>query len=138
MSSIKKSFQTAFDTMKRKNWDKIYVAVDIHDTIFKGCYNEKEQYEWLGKSKEALRILSVNPKIVLILWTSSHEDNIKKYINTFVSNNILFNYVNENPEVKTTELANFDGKFYFNVGLDDKCGFEPETDWEEIINLLTT
>lgn len=32
---IIKSFENAFDKKKSKGWDKIYVLVDIHDTIFK-------------------------------------------------------------------------------------------------------
>ena len=29
---IRKAFDAAFTRMREKNWEKIYVAVDIHDT----------------------------------------------------------------------------------------------------------
>jgi hypothetical protein len=42
---------------------------------------------------------------------------------------IVIDYVNENPECVDTKLATFTDKFYFNVILDDKAGFEGDTDW---------
>ena len=40
--SIEKSFDAAFKRMKERNWEKIYVLVDIHDTVFEACYHEKK------------------------------------------------------------------------------------------------
>ena len=31
---------------------------------------------------------------------------------------------------------NFEVKLYFNVGIDDKFGFEPETDWIKVIKVI--
>ena len=42
----------------------------------------------------------------------------------------------ENPEVGNTSFQNFEVKLYFNVGIDDKFGFEPETDWVKVIEVL--
>ena len=44
--------------------------------------------------------------------------------------------VNENPEVENTRLQNFEEKLYMNVGLDDKFGFDAETDWETVCLVL--
>lgn len=37
---IGKAFEVAFNRMKEKNWEKIYVVVDIHDTILRACYEK--------------------------------------------------------------------------------------------------
>ena len=133
---IIKSFEGAFKRMKDRNWDKIYVLVDIHDTILKACYYEQENYEWFPYAKEALDIMSHAERISLILWTSTHEDTIKKYLEFFKNNGITFDMVNQNIETENTDLASFDDKLYFNVGLDDKFGFDAETDWEIIYHYL--
>ena len=38
---IKKAFDVAFNRKKEKNWEKIYVLVDIHDTIIRACYENE-------------------------------------------------------------------------------------------------
>ena len=57
-------------------------------------------------------------------------------MNVFKNNKIHFDYVNENPEVirQETDPVSLDlsEKFYFNVGFDDKFGFDPDTDWKLI------
>ena len=35
---IAKAFEVAFNRKIEKNWEKIYVVVDIHDTIIRVCY----------------------------------------------------------------------------------------------------
>ena len=35
-----------------------------------------------------------------------------------------------------TSFQNFEVKLYFNVGIDDKFGFEAETDWVKVIEAL--
>lgn len=134
--NIVKTLETAFSTKVRKNWDRIYIAIDIHDTIFKGCYSDDETYQWLGKARETLQLLSRQSDIVLIIYSSCHEEILLEYDHFFKKNGITINYYNSNPEVKNTVLASFNSKFYFNVLLDDKAGFEPETDWEIIYQYL--
>lgn len=34
-------------------------------------------------------------------------------------------------------FQDFSEKLYFNVGIDDKFGFDPETDWTEVIEALS-
>ena len=134
--NIEKSFDGAFKRMKDCNWEKIYVLVDIHDTVFEACYHEKEEYKWYPFAKEALEIMSHAQQISLILWTSTYENAINDYVEYFKTNGIRFDYINRNTETKNTSLSCFDEKTYFNVGIDDKFGFEAETDWEIIYNYL--
>ena len=128
--SIDKSFDAAFKRMKERNWEKIYVLVDIHDTILKACYHNEETHEWFPYAKEALDIMSHAQQISLILWSSTHKNAIKEYLEFFKNNGIKFDMVNINSETENTDLSDFTEKTYFNVGIDDKFGFEAETDWK--------
>ena len=134
---ITKSFEGAFRRMRERHWDKIYVLVDIHDTIMRACYSNEETYEWFPYAKEALDIMSHAQDISLILWTSTHESAIKKYVNYFNNYGIRFDFINVNTETEDTELSCFKDKTYFNVGIDDKFGFDAEVDWKIIYDYLT-
>ena len=134
--NIEKSFDGAFKRMKDRNWEKIYVLVDIHDTVFEACYHEKEEHKWYPFAKETLDIMSHAQQISLILWTSTYENIINDYVEYFKTNGIRFDYINRNTETENTSLSCFDEKTYFNVGIDDKFGFEAETDWEIIYDYL--
>ena len=67
---IKKAFDAAFTRMREKNWEKIYVAVDIHDTILRACYDDEETYDYFPSAKEALQTMTLREDICLILWSS--------------------------------------------------------------------
>ena len=119
---------------------KMYWFFDIHSTILKPNY----QYgntpdEFYPMAKETLQLISRIPEIVMFLYTCSHPHEIDEYLNLFVSNNIHFNYVNENPEVVTQNngYGNYDKKPYMNVLFEDKAGFDPQTEWQEVYDLLT-
>lgn len=105
--NIVRSFETAFKRMKEKGWDKIYILVDIHDTVFEATYSKDEYYRWFPYAKEALHLMSINPRISLILWSSSYTDAIEKYINTFEKSKIHFDMVNVNKETEDNELSCF-------------------------------
>ena len=133
---ITKAFSAAFERKILKHWEKIYVAIDIHDTILRACYEEEEHYNFFSNALEALRMLSDRNDICMILWTACHPGPLADYIAKFEEEGIHFDYVNANPEVGNTTLNNFDEKLYFNVGLDDKFGFEGEKDWQAVIDVL--
>lgn len=133
MSAVK-AFHNAFKTMKRKDWDKIYVAVDIHETILHPTWSEERSTTFYKYAQTVLQHLSTREDIVLILWTSTSPANAKIYHDSFRDNHdINFKYINCNPEVESTSYADFDSKFYVNVILDDKAGFEPEKEWLELL-----
>ena len=134
--NIEKSFDGAFKRMKDRNWEKIYVLVDIHDTILEACYHDIEEYKWYPYAKECLDIMSHSEQISLILWTSTHDKVIADYLKYFQQFGINFDMVNENHETTNTDLSCFDKKTYFNVGIDDKFGFEAEIDWEILYEYL--
>ena len=39
--------------------------------------------------------------------------------------------------MKKTSFQNFEQKLYFNVGIDDRFGFEPENDWVSVIEAIS-
>ena len=135
-----KTFNNTFKRAKEKNWDYIYVLIDVHGTIFKPSYLNEEKYEFYPYAKEVLQLLSKDPNIKLILWTSSTNQAALDYGVVFNRNKIYFDYLNCNPEVERQptdpETLDLSSKYYFNVGIDDKFGFEPESDWHKLFEYL--
>ena len=138
--SIKKAFEDAFVRAKAKGWDRMYVLVDIHGTVFKPSYHNEEKYEFYDYAKAVLQMLTGRQDIKLIMWTSSTQEMIDDFLNMFEKNGIHFDFVNENPEIHALptdpKSSDFSNKFYFNIGLDDKFGFDPTSDWKEILEFF--
>ena len=135
--NIIRAFEAAFNRAKEQNWDYIIVLVDIHDTIFKASWDKPENYEYLGKAKETLQLMTKMPNIKMILWSSSYKEKLSDYIRYMTMDFIDFDAINENIEGTTnTKLACFDKKPYFSVGIDNAFGFDPERDWKDIYNYL--
>lgn len=138
--NIVKAFDNAYERAKVKNWDYIYILVDMHGTIFEPSYLKEENYKYYPYAKEVLQLLSLYTDTKLILWTSTRPIDTVEYQKVFMNDDIYFDYVNENPEVERQptdpESLDLNQKFYFNIGIDDKFGFEPETDWKLIYDYL--
>ena len=134
--NIIKAFEAAFYRAKENNWDYIVVLVDIHDTIFKATYSKEENYEYIGKAKDALQVMSARKDIKIILWISTFSK--VQYILKLDKDNIIIDAFNRNIDgIENTGIACFDEKPYFNVGIDNAFGFEPERDWDDIYNYLS-
>ena len=134
--NIIRAFEAAFYRAKENNWDYIVVLVDIHDTIFKATYSKEENYEYIGKAKDALQVMSARKDIKIILWSSTFSK--IQYILKLDKDNIIIDAFNKNIDgIENTEIACFDEKPYFNVGIDNAFGFDPEKDWDDIYNYLS-
>ena len=134
--NIIKAFEAAFYRLKENNWDYIVVLVDIHDTIFKATYSKEENYEYIGKAKDALQVMSARKDIKIILWSSTFSK--VQYILQLDKDNSIVDGFNRNIDgIENTGIACFDEKPYFNVGIDNAFGFEPERDWDDIYNYLS-
>ena len=133
---IAKAFEAAFRRKREKGWNKIYVVVDIHDTILRACYENEETYDYMPSAKHALQLLTSRDDVCLILWSGCYPERLETYREGFARDGIRFDYINENPEVGNTSFQNFDVKLYFNVGIDDRFGFDPETDWVRVIEAV--
>lgn len=139
MNRIVEQFEKSFDVIKtRKDWPKIYVAVDIHETCVVPTWSTRIDDEFYEHCKQTLQMMSDDPEVCLILWSCSKQELNVKYKEFFASHGINFDYINENPECPSTAYADFDTKLYFNVGLDDKFGFKPKSlknspsDWHHL------
>lgn len=132
---IDKMFKHSFS----KEWFETYWAFDVHGVILYPNYRKNQFhatfYPW---AKEALQLISKRPDIVMIMYTSSYPAEIQYYNGVFKHFNINFRYVNENPEIDTAKgnFGHYDKKFYFNVLFEDKAGFDPETEWKPIHDLM--
>lgn len=120
-------------TNKEKNgYENLYFMIDVHNTILVPSFGKEENFIFYDFAKEVLQVLSKRSDIKLIMWTSTYQDKIDLYLNKFEEEGIHFDYVNSNPEMKNTSFGCFDSKFYFDVVIDDKCGFNAKKDWEKL------
>lgn len=134
--SIIKAIERAYSLLQERNWDTIYWAIDLHGTCIKSNYVSGE-YEWINEDAvKCLQLIQSLHESVIILWSSCYTKEQFNIINFFKSYNITIDYFNYNPEVKDTKTGFFDQKFYFSVLLDDKAGFDPDTDWKLIYEYL--
>lgn len=138
MLSISKLFENTKATASKKGWDKVFVLIDVHETIMKSDYtNDSTIFQYYPDAIECLQLMSVNPFYNLILWTSTSDDRANEYKNAFQKEgHIVFDQFNENKEVANTDYADFSKKPYFNIIIDDKAGFDATTDWTELKNHL--
>ena len=124
------NLEQVFKQKKERRWHTIYVAVDAHGTLFKPYHERAEIYP---DAIPVMQWFNSRPDFKVILWTSTHPKEILELVEEAKKQEILFNFVNENPLEKNSDRACFTGgKFYFNILLDNKSGFEPETDWDLI------
>ena len=127
-----------FEIMEERGWEEIYWAIDFHNTIIPASYsNDDGNSPFYSYAIEALKILTEREDCRLILWTSSHRSYIEKHLERMKNLGVDFDYFNENPVCKSTELCDFDSKFYFNVLIDDKAGFNGESDWSDVLHALS-
>ena len=131
------NIKQTFADYKTKGWDRIYVLVDVHNTITPA--GQHDSFEFINPvCKEVLQWFSKRPEIKLILWTSSYPEETDRLTHWLLDNRIFVSYINANPEAKDTERAYFGEKFYYNIVIDDRAGFEPCSDWSAIKTLLTS
>ena len=134
--SIIKSIERAYSLLEERNWDTIYWCIDLHGTCLKSNYDNCD-YEFINEdAKKTLQLISSLKESVIILWSSCYNDIKPDIFQFFNENNIRVWYFNENIEINNTKTGCFNEKFYFSIGLDDKFGFDPDTDWELIYNYL--
>ena len=136
--SIVKAVAKAYAVMQARNWDTVYWAVDLHGVCLKSNY-QTNTYEWINEAaKRALKVISSLPESKIILWSSVHETEMGNIVDFFNEEGIIIDDFNKNLREKNNDVSNFDEKFYFSVLLDDKAGFDPDTDWDAIAYYLQT
>jgi hypothetical protein len=134
---IVRAIENAFRHRQERGWSKTYWAFDIHGTILKPNHRRDViSTEFYPCAIEVMQVLSKRTDIVRILYTCSYPNEIEQYLELFRVNGIHFHYVNSNPEVADGGYGYYKEKFYFNVLFEDKAGFNAETDWLIVRNVL--
>jgi len=134
---ISRAIKSAFEKKKARGWKKMYISIDVHDTIFSGKYSSDQSYDPSDDAISVLKWMSNRDDVVIIIWTSSYAKDYQKLKNWFWdTHQIKFDYHNENPECENSEYAEFTSKFYTNLIIDDKAGFDITVDWKEIKDTL--
>ena len=135
--SIVKAFIKAFEKKEERNWDLIYVFIDIHETILYPTYELNGKKRFYPYALQALREMTRRNDISLGLYTCSYPEEIEDYLQFFEENGIVFEHVNMNRAEKNNKYGYFDEKPYYNVLLEDKAGFDAEYDWYEIYEYIS-
>jgi hypothetical protein len=122
---------------EKLGWDTVFIAIDLHDTIVYGKLHPRYksgQFDYFQHATDVLKHWTETPWIKLILFSSSSEKHINDFLTNVAEYGVKFDYVNKNPECSgtTKETANFGEKFYYNVLLDDRAGFNGDEDWAKI------
>jgi hypothetical protein len=134
---ISRAVEICLRHAREKNWDKVYWAIDIHGTILKPNYKRNDiSTEFYPFAIETLQLISKRTDIALILYTCSYPHEIEQYLALFADHSIQFDYVNQNPEIANGGYGYYQDKFYFNVLMDDKAGFDGEHDWKEVLMVI--
>jgi len=129
---ITRAFENAFRLKNKREWSYIYVFLDLHSTLLKPNYTAGTiPTEFYDGALEGLKTMNEAEDMRIIMYTCSHPHEIEEYVKLFAEKGIVFDYINENPEVKTTldGYGCYDKKPYFNVLFEDKAGFDAEEDW---------
>lgn len=124
--------ERSFKMKSEHRWPEVYFCIDLHGTIIpsgKSSSDNKDNLKFYPHAKDVLRWMNSRKDIITILWTSTPIERLGKVTSWLAENDIVFTYINENPHAKNTERSVFDKKFYFSILLDDRAGFEPQTDW---------
>lgn len=133
------NIRKTFEMKKVKGWPEIYICIDLHGTIIPSGTSSKDKTDNLvfyPYAQEVLRWMSNRKDIMMILWTSTPIERIPKVWQWLNDNEIYFDFLNGNTHALSTPRSDFEKKFYFSIGLDDRFGFDPDTDWLAIKNEL--
>lgn len=135
MSAVR-AFKNANERKHQRNWDTLYILLDIHSTVMVP--------NWDGVSKdfyplaiETLQEISKDKTYKIIMWTCSKKEDRDHYKQLLEDRGISIYAVNENPDTEgVLNWGDYSQKLYCNVLLDDKAGFDPYTEWAEVLNYL--
>jgi hypothetical protein len=67
------NIEKSFTEKTKRRWNKIFIAVDVHDVILEAKYNlNNDGADYMPNAVKVLQQWSKREDISLILWTSSH------------------------------------------------------------------
>jgi hypothetical protein len=131
--TITKLLEKTYQRYEERSWDRLYLLLDVHETLLYPNYDGISDTFYEG-AVEAMQLISQRPEMCIIMWTCSKPEDCQVYKKLLFDNGIRVDYINENPEVQDKfSWGDYTRKLYANLVFDDKAGFDPETDWHEII-----
>lgn len=132
--SLETHIKNVFTVLRpKRGWKTIYWMVDVHGVIIPGSWHRENNFQFISQDcEEVLKWISDRDDQKLILWTSSYSSEVEKLGDWLFQRGIVVDFVNINLDEKNTEYADFTYKPYFNILIDDKAGFDPESDWASI------
>lgn len=135
MSALK-AFVNANRRKDQRGWDTLYILLDIHGTVMKPNWDGVAE-EFYPLAIEALQEISKDPTYKIIMWTCSRPDDREHYKKLLNDRKIEIYAVNSNPDTEgVLDWGDYSQKLYCNILLDDKSGFDPYTDWVEILDYV--
>lgn len=138
MGSIINLIRRQYEKQMEQKWYESYYLIDCHGTIIRPNHNNPlpNKLDFYDFAKSSLQLLTKRSDIRIILYTSSHDYQIRNYINILRMYDIEFDYINDNPEIGEGDYGDYTYKPYFDIYLDDKAGFDAENEWVDIYNWL--
>lgn len=138
---IYSAIEKQYKKMAERKWDKMYWAIDIHDTLIPSTYAAVRVWEdgvaTYPGVQAMLGLIMDCPENHIILWSSLPGSGPTGMV---AHKKALFPIerwarvqLNENRLERGNEYADFSQKFYFNVLLDDKAGFDPSVDIQAVM-----
>lgn len=131
MCGIEYAMRRAFEKRRDRNYDTTYWAIDIHDTIVPSTYTYPNTYNVTAYDHmlECLQLLSGMPDHKIILWSCTAKERSTELIDLLKTHDINIDFYNENPECESTDICDFNSKFYTDLIIEDKAGWNPYKDW---------
>lgn len=132
--SLKQAIFKAYKTAKERNWNRVYILLDVHGTISVPSYQNPHAasaVEYYPVAIKALEKISKFPEVRIILWTSSYPTTCRMMVSTLKRLDVRVDAVNASL-VPNCETGDFTRKPYCSIIIDDKAGFDPK-EWPFVL-----
>lgn len=143
MQQIESMFDKGYATAKAAKYSYMVVAVDLHGTIVdsktfnetQGKFVEKIEASLYPFAIKALQAMSAHESIVMYIYSGTKKRKLKKLVK-FLSSKYGITIATRYHPTTNHASQSFKNKPYFNILLDDRAGFDPKLDWNEICKLM--
>ncbi len=139
MQTVNSIFIKAWEDASNKGYDHVVIAIDLHGTIIDtkifnttpGSFEDKVRASILRPAITALQKLSVHPSISMFIYSGTRKCHLRKLID-ILRDQYRINIDLEYSSNIQHASQSFKRKPYYSILLDDKAGFDPDVDWDEI------
>lgn len=143
MQSIKTLFEKAWADAATKGYDHVVIAVDLHGTMVDskvfnaapGNIEMKVQSSIFRSAVTALKLLSEHPSVTMFIYSGTKRRKLEQVLEELMSRYGIEIDIDYSSDTQYS-IQSFKNKPYFGILLDDKAGFDPDTDWDEITRIL--